>query len=549
MPQTTSGKTVTWDVVLPDESATARLAMDVAAILQPGDVVTLRGDLGAGKTTLARAVLREIAGDPHIEVPSPTFTLVQSYELPRARVVHTDLYRVVDPSELDELGFPEIAEGAILLVEWPERAGNGLPGADRLDVQITLPPGAAPSVRRLRLEGRGRLAGALRRMRATRALIDLAGFGPARRHYLQGDASSRTYERLVGARRTAVLMNAPRRPDGPPVQNGKPYSQIAHLAEDVKPFVALARGLKARGFSAPAIYAADLDSGLLVIEDLGTEGVLTGTPPAPDAERYGLAADVLSALHALDLPDRLPVNPQIDHVLPAYDIAALLIEADLLLDWYLPHRSAPAPSAEARQAFHELWSTALAGSLAQKPVWVLRDYHSPNLMWLPEREGLAQIGLLDFQDAVMGPAAYDLVSLAQDARVDVPEDLELALLGRYVEARRAHDAAFDVRGFVASYAILGAQRATKILGIFARLNKRDGKPQYLRHMPRIWRYLERCLAFPELAGVKAWYDAHVPAVPVPPTESVPAAAPGGADDDASAESSPAPRADTLSAAT
>lgn len=504
-----------WDVVLPDEGATSRLAMDLASMLMPGDMVALSGELGTGKTTIARALVREIAADERLDVPSPTFTILQLYDLPRARLVHADLYRVADPSELDEIGWDELRDGAITLVEWPDRAGGAALAPDRLDIALSMPPGAEPTVRRVRLVGHGRLAGALMRMRATRALIDLAGFGPARRRHLQGDASTRTYERLIGTRRNAVLMNAPRRPDGPPVRDGLPYSAIAHLAEDVRPFVAMARGLKARGFSAPIVNAADLEAGLLVIEDLGTASVVEGNPPAPVAERYEAATDVLAALHRLDLPATLPVAPNIEHTLPPYDVEAFLIETELLVDWYLPHQGLPPITPEQRQMFRSLWAEALAGPMAMKPVWVLRDFHSPNLMWLPEREGLARVGLLDFQDALMGPPAYDLVSLAQDARVDVPEELELSLVGRYAKSRRESDAHFDVRGFAASYAILGAQRATKILGIFARLDKRDRKPHYLRHMPRIWSYLDRCLAFPDLAGLKAWYDVHVPAPSLP----------------------------------
>ncbi|HSI42646.1 MAG TPA: tRNA (adenosine(37)-N6)-threonylcarbamoyltransferase complex ATPase subunit type 1 TsaE [Xanthobacteraceae bacterium] len=500
---------VSWDVVLPDESATGRFAMDLAAVLAVGDMVALSGDLGAGKTTLARAVIREMAGDPALDVPSPTFTLVQVYELSRATLVHADLYRVADPAELEEIGWHDLADFAVVLVEWPERAGRLL-APDRLDIQLSTVAGAGPTVRRVRLTGHGRLAAALARMRATRALIDLAGFGPARRQHVQGDASSRAYERLHGTRRTAILMDSPRRPDGPPVHEGRPYSAIAHLAEDVKPFVALARGLRARGFSAPAIYAADLDAGLLVLEDFGHEGVVAGEPPGPDAARYEAAVDVLAALHGMELPAVLPVGSGIDYALPPYDLDAFLIEVELLLDWYLPHQGAPPVVPEERARFRALWAQALAAPMALPPSWVLRDYHSPNLMWLPEREGLARIGLLDFQDALMGPPAYDLVSLTQDARIDVPEALELALLGRYAKARRAADPAFDVRGFATSYAVLGAQRATKILGIFARLNRRDGKPAYLRHLPRIWTYLERCLAFPDLAGLRAWYQDRVP---------------------------------------
>jgi aminoglycoside/choline kinase family phosphotransferase len=183
-------------------------------------------------------------------------------------------------------------------------------------------------------------------------------------------------------------------------------------------------------------------------------------------------------------------------------------DAELLLDWYLVSAKAVA-SAAVRKEFLTLWGEALAPAIQAPATWVLRDYHSPNLLWLPKRAGIARIGVVDFQDAVLGPAAYDVASLLQDARVDVPETLEVALLSRYARARRS-DYRFDVAAFTRLYATLAAQRATKILGIFTRLNRRDGKPQYLRHLPRIWTYLQRSLAHPALGSLKAWYDANVP---------------------------------------
>jgi len=239
--------------------------------------------------------------------------------------------------------------------------------------------------------------------------------------------------------------------------------------------------------------------------------VVAGDPPAPIEARYEVAADLLAALHRAPLPDVLPVEPGVDYALPRYDLEAFLIEAELLVDWYLPRLDAkPAPAM--RDAYVALWRDALAPAFAEPAIWVLRDYHSPNLLWLPQREGVARIGLLDFQDAVMGPAAYDLASLLQDARVDVPEMMEIALLSRYTRARRAADAAFDAPAFAKVYATLAAQRASKILGIFARLDRRDGKPQYLRHMPRVWGYLQRSLAHPALAPLAVWYRVNVPAL-------------------------------------
>jgi aminoglycoside/choline kinase family phosphotransferase len=178
----------------------------------------------------------------------------------------------------------------------------------------------------------------------------------------------------------------------------------------------------------------------------------------------------------------------------------------------LPSRGAVVAAAT-RAAFDALWRETLWLALDDPPTWVLRDYHSPNLLWLPKRTDIARIGMLDFQDALIGPAAYDLASLLQDARVDVAEGMEVALLNRYASARRDAGGQFDTAKFVRVYAALAAQRATKILGIFARLDRRDGKPQYLRHMPRLWGYLQRSLAHPALAPLNAWYSVHVPAPP------------------------------------
>ena len=497
-----------FSLTLPDEEATRRLAMDIASALEPGDLITLSGDLGAGKTAFARALIRHLLADDTIEVPSPTFTLVQNYELPRFTLVHGDLYRVASAAELSELGFEDLPDQAVVLVEWPDRAAGSLP-VDRLDITFTLAPGLAPSVRHVRYTGFGAFAPRAERIAMLRGFLDEAGFAQVQRRRMQGDASTRIFERLTLDNRTAVLMNAPRRPDGPPVRDGKPYSAIAHLAEDMVPYVALAAALRRLDLSAPEILHADLDHGLIVMEDLGDEHIVGGDPPAPIEDRYAAAVDFLAALHMRNLPSRLSVTAALDYRLPRYDVGAFLIEAELLLDWYLIKAGA-AVSDAAHAEFVALWQAALAPALEAPATWVLRDYHSPNLLWLPNREGIGRIGLVDFQDALIGPAAYDVASLLQDARVDVPEQLEMNLLSRYVRSRLSNDRNFNTGDFTLLYATLAAQRATKILGIFARLQRRDGKPQYLRHMPRLWNYLHRSLAHPALAELKAWYAVNVP---------------------------------------
>ena len=498
----------TFSLALANEAATANLMADLALLIGAGDVITLSGDLGAGKTAAARALIRYLAGDPEIEVPSPTFTLAQSYDLGPLPLIHADLYRINDPLELEEIGLSPLPEGVVALIEWPERAPDALP-PDRIDIAFSHRPALGSTARAAEITGHGKAAAQVARLQALRQFLDGAGYIDARRQRMPGDASTRSYARLFRGEDVVILMNSPRRPDGPAIYDGKSYSAAVHLAEDVKPFVAIANGLRERGLSAPAIHHADLDGGFLITEDFGREGFVDGDPPQPIAQRYEAATDMLAELHRVLLPEILPLTPQLNYPIPFFDIDAMMVEIGLMLEWYLPDRNAVPPGA-ARDEFVTQWRDLLSKTAAIPKTWMLRDFHSPNLIWLDAREGILKVGVIDFQDAVLGPAAYDLVSLLQDARIDVPEQLELSLLTRYIKARHAADNGFDPAGFAESYAIMSAQRNTRLLGTFARLNRRDGKPQYLRHQPRIWTYLTRSLAHPALAGIRGWYEIHVP---------------------------------------
>ncbi len=495
-------------VTLADEAATTQLMCDLGLLLRAGDVVTLTGELGAGKTVAARALIRYLAEDDTLEVPSPTFALVQPYELAAMSVIHTDFYRLGDPQELEELGLMPLPEDALVIAEWPERAPQAFPG-DRIDIALALLTQNGDDVREAAVTGYGHHATTIRRLGAMRAAIERAGLIDATRRRMAGDASTRSYARLELDGQHAIVMNMPRRPDGPAVHNGKPYSAIAHLAEDVRPFVAMAGALREEGFSAPALYNGDIEAGFLVIEDLGHEIIVEGEPPRPIVERYAAAVEMLAALHWRKLPDTLAVGTRTNYTLPSYDMDAFLIEVSLLLDWYLPDHDVVVTDAM-RAEFFTLWSAVLQGPINGPKSWVLRDVHSPNLIWLPTRHDTGRVGIIDFQDAVMGPPAYDVASLLQDARVDVSEQIEISLFARYIAARRQTDAEFDIAAFAQSYAAMAAQRATKVLGIFSRLNRRDGKPHYLRHQPRAYGYLQRALSHPSLGALQAWYQTHVP---------------------------------------
>jgi N-acetylmuramate 1-kinase len=271
--------------------------------------------------------------------------------------------------------------------------------------------------------------------------------------------------------------------------------------EDVGPFIAVAGMLRDLGFSAPEIYAEDRERGFLLIEDFGDD-IYTRLLARGADERalYALAIDTLASLHRAVAERGTPA-------LPPYDENRLLDEASLLADWYAPDVLGAALPEQARDDYLARWRDILPLAALPTPTLVLRDYHVDNLMLLPGRSGVRACGLLDFQDAVSGPASYDLVSLLEDARRDVPEDLRDAMTERYL----ASFPEIDRPAFSRSAAILAAQRNCKIIGIFTRLWRRDGKPAYLAHIPRVWRLLEDDLAREKaLRPIADWLDRHLP---------------------------------------
>jgi aminoglycoside/choline kinase family phosphotransferase len=320
-----------------------------------------------------------------------------------------------------------------------------------------------------------------------RRFVQDSGWGDAAESLLAGDASFRTYFRLRRGADTAVVMDAP-----PP-------------QEDVRPFVTIGLHLHGLGFSAPAIMAEDPVSGFLLLEDLGDDTyarVMARHPPPQDGDEtslYALATDVLAALHGLGARALLPG-------LPAYAGDVLIEAAMLLPQWYLPAVEGRAATADALGSYEAAWRAVLAEMPAHAETLVLRDFHQDNLLWLPRRAGVQACGLLDFQDALRGHPAYDLVSLIEDARRDIDPALRAAMLDRYCAGAGVRDRA----DFEVAFAILGAQRHARVIGLFVRLMERDGKPIYLPHLPRVWRLFERSLAHQALTPLRQWLDRHVP---------------------------------------
>ncbi|MEO0402796.1 MAG: phosphotransferase, partial [Pseudomonadota bacterium] len=302
------------------------------------------------------------------------------------------------------------------------------------------------------------------------AFLVAAGWGDAPRTLVAGDASNRKYERLTApGGKTAILM------DAPPAKG-----------EDVGPFITVTAMLQAAQLSAPAIYAQDTEHGFLLIEDLGDDLFARVMERAPSLEHplYDAAVDVLVQLHSAPAPD-----------LPCYDALLMTSRAALAFDWYQRGVAGKVDTA-AKTTFETAFHAALLPLDSAHQVLIQRDYHAENLIWLPSRTGAERVGLLDYQDAMLGHAAYDLVSIAQDARRDVSAQTECRMQDRYIAAT-----GIDRAAFLTAYALLGLQRNLRILGVFARLSLAHGKPHYVDLIPRVWGHVQTNLRHPDLANI------------------------------------------------
>jgi len=348
-----------------------------------------------------------------------------------------------------------------------------------------------------------------------RDFLAAEGWGDAAVAPIPGDASTRRYFRLGDGARKALLMDQPQGAETPAApadasaeqRRALGYNAVARLAgADVGRFAEVSRHLQKHGLSAPDIHATDTASGFLILEDLGDAvfaDVVAGG--GDEAALYDNAMEVLARLHAEPAPAQMGSKP-----LFAYDEVALLAEIDLLTEWYLPYALKRAATAEEIAEHRALWQAALRGIAPASPAFVHRDYHAQNLLWLPGRNGAAKTGLIDFQDAVAGSRAYDLISLLEDARRDVDRAVAKGALRHYLDTMAAQGTPVDETAFAAEMAAMAAQRNAKIVGIFARLFRRDGKPRYLALLPRVWNHLTNDLAHPSLAPLRAWYDRTIP---------------------------------------
>lgn len=343
-----------------------------------------------------------------------------------------------------------------------------------------------------------------------------AGLAEARRDPLPGDASTRRYERLTTpAGSTLMLMDQPPATESLPCdpswtaaqRHAAGWNAVARLsAGRIEAFAAVAEHLRHAGLSAPDIVAVDAPNGLAVIEDFGDDlfarVIEEGEPQAP---LYLAAVDAIARLHLTGLLPTVMPGLGGDWPLLAYDAIALQGGADLFVEWMPKLHPGLDFGPAARDEWQVAWAPVVAMGEAKAWVMAHRDYHAENLLWLPDRTGHRRVGLIDFQDAVLAHPVWDLHSLLQDARRDVPPELETVALDYYFDIMQV-----DREEYRRDYAALAALNEARILGVFARLIARDGKPRYRQFMPRMWRHLEQNLKRPELSQVRVWFDRHVP---------------------------------------
>lgn len=464
---------------------TAALAQSMAPYVLAGDVILLKGTLGAGKSYFARHFIKAM-GTEQSEIPSPTFTLIQAYDDTRLPVAHVDLYRLNSPEEIEALGLDVYFDHGVSLIEWPEKGEGYLPENTLvIEIEETEDGGRVATLSGKSWESRfGFFEPSLCRQvseTGRRSFLTLNDIQFGDITAVSDDASFRSYWRTQTAEGNRVIMDAP-----PPMEN-------------VNPFVNVASFLKEQGIHVPEIYAKDTEEGYLLLEDLGNTTVAKAFEKGADKKDwYNLAVDVL--VH-------LAKQPTAD--VPKYDVATYWRELSLFTDWYLPDVTGRATDPSLRQKFHDIWLPLYEKMDAVPKTTVLRDYHIRNMMALTDTPITHQesLGIIDFQDALVGPVTYDMASMLQDAYITLPDDLKNHLIRRFVDGM---DGAVTMQDFMTSFRLIGLQRALKIVGIFTRLARRDGKTAYLNDMHRVWRNIDEALEHPDCAQIKAFMDQIMP---------------------------------------
>ena len=424
----------------------------IALFARKNDVITLKGELGTGKTTLARAIIKKLTNNKNIEVPSPAYTIIQEYQSPHLSIAHVDLYRIKNPHDIEELAIEDACERNLVLIEWPDIAENILPKT-RLNIRFEeeiknqTKPYHEP-IRKLTLNAQGEWQKRLKHIKYVQDFLNEKGYGEAKRYLMYADASMRRYERLENNKntkkniKTVLLMDMAAQNNHH--NNQTNYDHSAAIQSGISAFVTIGENLKKIGLSAPEIYETDKKNKLAIIEDFGADDYVKIAQKEKNMAPWRNAAiDVLLHLYKVNPPKQITNRKGQIYTLKKYGKNILNAEKNLLLEWFYPHQTRKKLTKENIIIWNKIWQNLFNITNGEKNIWTLRDFHAPNLVALERRKGIKKVGIIDFQDALIGHPAYDLVSLLQDARIDViPEDEETALR-YYIKKRHNIEKNFD----------------------------------------------------------------------------------------------------------
>ena len=469
---------------------TEALAKEVSLIIQKGDFISLIGPLGSGKTTLTKYIINNIC-EASQEVTSPTFTLSQTYPAKRSPITHYDLYRIEDYSDLEEIGFSETLEEGIVIIEWADKFSNKLP-KNRLQIQIEDDGG---NNRIAHIKGYGSWDKRLERNIHLNNFINQCNLEIIDKNWMQGDASERSYQRIITPDNSYVIMNHNQK---------KTKENPTKLAENFEAFILINYHLESLGIKVPKIFEVDTKNSFLLLEDLGNIQYSEINPNSDNIFDY-----YIPALESLILIQDSHHKKNLEyggmrHTLNSYDNNIYLEELKLLVNWYWPYKKGTLCEIDAYNEYIDIWE-ALLSKISHSSTLTLRDFHSPNLLWIDSENGLRRCGIIDFQDALIGHPLYDLVSLTQDARINISSELEIQILNYYIELKYP-EISEDLRmSLVQDYHIIATQRCCKILGVFARLAMSANRPEYLLHIPRIIGYIDRNFENQVLKDLSGWF--------------------------------------------
>ena len=467
-----------------------KLSKELAPLLNEGGVVTLNGQIGAGKTTLAKLIIQQLTQTPLEDIVSPTFNLYHTYNKDNLEIAHYDFYRIESEMELHEIDLNESFTDKICIIEWADKFRDFLP-KDRIEIFIK----CTKNERVYRINPLGKF----REVVSNRAKIEnfLGGldinFTELQR--LPGDASKRNYYRVMSSDNTMIVMDATQKSD---------IKNKTGLTNGIDDFIKIQEYLNSIDVRVPKLIVRNKIDNIILEEDLGEYSYTDMLTKENYQKLYNPAIQRLIHISNINHPKNISTksNP---HYLKEFDLNIYLNEAEIFIDYYWPFIHGKQCNADKKQEFTQIMEEVYS-NLTNDKTLMLRDFHSPNLLFLENENGFRKCAVIDFQDALFGHPLYDLVSLTNDARITIDEYQEKYLIGLYKKDFPFNNFQFDSLSFMQQYHILGVQRSIKILGIFARLAILETNQNYLVHMPRVICYIKRIMQSGSIQALACWLN-------------------------------------------